>query len=276
MSNFHYQKHSCHKERERDYNVKHCVRSPHRYTTQVNDHEKCVRKLSNLNLHQGSISSRSSCKPLSSAKGAEVCCRNESKVCHKSSGRSAANVAASQKNGETSRSKGNLCYPLPRSNHSTARCNDDFVWQKGRYVKDECGSGIVPLRMDASDPKRVWCKTPLTMYQSTIGELARQMLCNEVAVRKRVNVGPPCNLCEHVMPLCKGYYRKYECRRNCEEEHAVVKDGKKVYRDPIQQYWKPCLTAEEKREYDLSKDADHNVYLGKKLKRKIGENVVCW
>lgn len=274
MSNFRYDKHSCQKEREHNHNIKHCVRSPHRCVTQVTDHEKCIENLSNLNLQQGTISLQPTCKSLSSDKGTEVCRKSEAKIRHKKSTRSATS-SANKKSAKAS-NKSNLCYPLPRKVPSTARCKDDFVWQTAKYVKDECGSGIVPLRLDVSDPRRIWCKTPLTMYQSTIGELARRMLCNEIVVGKRVNVGPPCNLCEYVMPMCKGYYRKYECRRNCEEKHAVVKNGTKVYRDAIQQYWMPCLTTEEKREYDLSKDADHNVYLGKKLKRQTGEKVLCW
>lgn len=275
MSKFRYDKHCRQKEKEHNRNIKHCVRNPHRYFTQVTDHEKCTENLSNLNLQKGSISSsQPSCKSLSSHTNSETGSKDETKVRHKNSTRSAANTA--KKKSSKGSHKSSLCYPVPRKVPSTARCNDDFKWQVAKYVKDECGSGIVPFRLDLSDPRRFWCKTPLTMYQSTIGELARKILCNEIAIHKRVNVGPPCNLCEYVMPMCKGYYRKYECRRNCEEAHAVVKNGKKVYRDAIQQYWMPCLTTEEKREYDLSKDADHNVYLGKKLKRKIGDKVVCW
>lgn len=292
MSNFRFDKRCCQKERELEHRVKHCVRSPHRYLTQVTDHEKCVENFSNLNLRQGCPgSSRSSSdRGQNCAKQTQLCakdarCAKDQQLCAKGQQLGAkvqqpcAKEAQPARNGHKKSAKGHrtdLCYPVPRKATSTARCKDDFVWQAAKYVKDDCGSGIVPLRVDTSDPRRIWCQTPLTMYQSTIGELARKMLCHEIVVRKRVNVGPPCNMCEHVMPMCKGYYRKYECRRNCEEDHAVIRNGKKVYRDAIQQYWMPCLTLEEKREYDLSKDADHNVYLGKKLKRKTGEKVVCW
>lgn len=274
MSNFEYRKHCCHKEREHDRNVKHRVRSPRRYVTQLSDREKLVENLSKLSLRQGAaVGSQRSCKASSSHCGAEARRQDEAKAHHRTAARTVATAAAASK--EQSRGRSDFCYPVARATTSSARCKDDFVWQTGRYVKDECGSGIVPRRVDTADPRRLWCKTPLTMYQSTIGELARRMLCNEVVVPKRVNDAPPCNLCERVMPMCKGYYRKYECRRSCEEEHAVLKNGQKVYRDAIQQYWKPCLTTEERRAYDLSKDADHNVYLAKKLKRKIDERVAC-
>lgn len=277
MSNLQYRKHRAHKEKEHDRDLKHRVHSSHRFATELTDHEKLVENLSKLSLRQGSVCSQATTKRPYSCRSVEVCCEEDVRANHRPHTRNPAVAPKHEASRhEVNRAKSNVCYPIPRKPTSVARCKDDFVWQTGKYVKDECGSGIVPHRQLLSDPRRLWCKTPLTMYQSTIGELARQMLCDEIRVPKRVNDGPPCNLCEQVMPLCKGYYRKYECRRSCEEEHAVVKNGKKVYRDAIQQYWKPCLSAEEKRAYDLSKDADHNVYLGKKLRRKIDDRVACW
>lgn len=292
MPSFRFNKHCCQKEKEHNKNLKHYVHNPHRYVTQLTDHEKCIENLSNLNLQQGTICSKPTCKtsccskptcktPCSDKRSSQSSCKSQSDkrtevCCSQIKLRHKKSTCSSAKKKSRKPTSSEICYPVPKRTPSTARCKGDFVWQTAKYVRDECGSGIVPLRLEISDPRRIWCKTPLTMYQSTIGELARKMLCNEIVVRKRVNTGPPCNLCEYVMPMCKGYYRKYECRRSCEENHAQVKNGVKVYRDAIQQYWMPCLTTEEKREYDLSRDAEHNVYLGKKLKRQVGDGVYCW
>ncbi len=148
-------------------------------------------------------------------------------------------------------------------------------WQHGKYVRDECGSGIVPLRFDFKPNKRLWCKTPLSMYQATIGELGKQLLCREKIIARDVKPGPPCNICECSLPPCRGYYRKYDCMRPCEEEHAIVRRGEKVYRDRIQRYWEPCLTEEQKYTLNVNEYGPQNAALAIKLKRETMD-IPCW
>ncbi|XKL63821.1 hypothetical protein PGB90_006185 [Kerria lacca] len=153
------------------------------------------------------------------------------------------------------------------------------VWQHGKYVKDECGSGILPMRYNFRPSRKIWCKTPLSMYQATIGELARKLLCREKVVPRDVKPAPPCNIEQYILPFCRGYYRKYDCLRPCEEEYAYYKGGKKHYRDCVERYWEPCLTKEQKIKLDINEYAPQNAYLAKKMLRmKEGDHMKlpCW
>ncbi len=256
MSNVRYNKQCCQKEKECSRNIKHCVKNAHHLATEVTSHEKCAEtsSIANYECTGAVIKSASNHSPDSITRGTTSNHNNSTR----------SKVSSSTR-----------CYPQP-SKVSRPFCKDDFVWQRGKYVKDECGSGIQATKLDTRTRNREWCKTPLTMYQSTIGELARKMLCNEIGLPKRVNGSPPCNVCEYVLPLCRGYYRKYECRKKCEEEHATFKDGKKVYRDVVQQYWMPCLSKEEKHSHEIGKFYGHNEFLGNKLRRKANADISCW
>lgn len=168
------------------------------------------------------------------------------------------------------------CYEIKRVGRRD-ECNRKPCWQHGKYVRDECGSGIVPKRFLLGLNRKLWCKTPLSMYQATIGELARKLLCQEISVPRDVRGEPPSNIAEYIMPLCRGYYRKYDCLRPCEEEYAIVKAGKKIYRDRVKRHWEPCLSKEEKHKLDINDYAPHNAYLALKLRRRnITDDELCW
>lgn len=167
------------------------------------------------------------------------------------------------------------CYELP-PRVSREKCIKPPSWQNGKYVRDECGSGIVPVRMSFLHSRRkLWCKTPLSMYQATIGELGREILCREKIVPRDVRPGPPCNIEAFILPPCRGYYRKYDCMRPCEEMYAFTKGDQKIYRNEVDRYWEPCMTREKNGRLNINEFAGHNVYLGKQLRRQ-NENVPCW
>lgn len=166
------------------------------------------------------------------------------------------------------------CYDQPK-HYVRAACHDNFVWDHGKYKRDECGSGIVPKRFNFAPSRKLWCKTPLTMYQATIGELGRQILCREKIVPRDVKPGPPCNIAEYILPPCRGYYRRYDCLRPCEEEYTSVKQGHKTYRDRVDRYWEPCLSQDQKNHLDVNTYAGHNVYLGIRMRRK-NIDLPCW
>lgn len=155
-------------------------------------------------------------------------------------------------------------------------CSKVYIWQRGKYVKDDCGSGIVPNQMNFHSSQNAWCNTPLSMYQATIGELGRQLLCGETKITKDVKDCPPCNVCEYVLPPCRGYYRKYDCIRPCEDQYVTRVNDKLVYRDRVQRYWQPCMTTEEKIKNDIRAYAPHNAYLGEKLRRAFDAKNPCW
>lgn len=168
------------------------------------------------------------------------------------------------------------CYEVKRGARRNS-CNRKTIWQHGKYVRDECGSGIVTKRYNFLPTRKIWCKTPLTMYQATIGEMARQLLCREISVPRDVKGEPPSNIAEYIFPPCRGYYRKYDCMRPCEEDFAVMKGGKKIYRDRVERYWEPCLTKSQKHFLDVNDYAPHNVYLGSKMRRwNITDDAPCW
>ncbi|KAK7604833.1 hypothetical protein V9T40_006019 [Parthenolecanium corni] len=166
------------------------------------------------------------------------------------------------------------CYEVRRASKKYQPCRT-ARWQHGKYVRDECGSGIVPVRFDIGPCKKLWCKTPLSMYQATIGELGRQLLCREKIIQRDVWPEPPCNVAEYIMPPCRGYYRKYDCMRPCEEDHAYIKQGKKYYRDRVERYWEPCLTQEQKHTLNLNEYGPHNAALALKLRRE-NMGIPCW
>ncbi|KAK7598273.1 hypothetical protein V9T40_006508 [Parthenolecanium corni] len=168
------------------------------------------------------------------------------------------------------------CYEIKRTGRQD-KCDKKPYWKHGKYVRDECGSGIVPKSFLFKSNFKLWCKTPLSMYQATIGELGRQILCQEIVLPRDVKSEPPSNIAEYIMPLCRGYYRKYDCMRPCEEEYAVVKAGKKIYRDQVERYWKPCLSKDQKHKSNVNNYAPQNAFLGLKLRRRnIRDDVACW
>lgn len=204
-------------------------------------------------------------------------CANLSRKSKLGSRRSSSSSRKSRRSG--SRKGGQLtgrerCYDQPKRRVRES-CVDNFVWDHGVYCRDECGSGIVPKRSDFAPSRKLWCKTPLSMYQATIGDLGRQILCREKVVPRDVKCAPPCNVCEYILPPCRGYYRKYDCLRPCEEEYATCKQGRKMYRDRVQRHWEPCLTKEQKNRLDINSYAGHNVYLGIRMRRK-NVDMPCW
>ncbi len=158
----------------------------------------------------------------------------------------------------------------------------EAFWRHGKYVQDDCGSGIVPhQKLDFYSNRRIWCSTPLTTYQASHGELGRKILCGEELISRRINPGPPCNVCEIVLPLCRGYYRKYECDFSpCERDYQVFKGGRTRPRTKVERYWEPCLSLKERS--DVNKFAPQNVALAEELKKnalkKSGNvgNISCW
>lgn len=150
-------------------------------------------------------------------------------------------------------------------------CSYEFEWQRNKYVRDGCGSGIVPN----VKTKDTWCKTPLSMYQATIGELGRKMLCGESHMVRDLNTAPPCSMCQYVLPPCRGYYRKRDCLRPCEEDYVGHSGGQKTYRDPVERYWQPCMTEEEKSA-SIRNYAAHNAYLGEMIRRRFDNTTPCW
>lgn len=149
---------------------------------------------------------------------------------------------------------------------------DEPFWQHGQYVRDDCGAGIVTTKLGFHANRPLWCKTPLTTYQASHGELGRKILCGETDLTRKIHEGPPCNICEDVLPLCRGYYRRYSCDYSpCDDE--VFEGGRRGPRSKIQRYWEPCATHLEK--VDVSTFAPQNMALALLLKRKYGE-VPCW
>ncbi|KAK7580337.1 hypothetical protein V9T40_000966 [Parthenolecanium corni] len=166
------------------------------------------------------------------------------------------------------------CYDQPYRKRPQP-CTRAPKWQTGKYKRDECGSGIVPKRLLFLPNRKIWCKTPLSMYQATIGELGRKLLCHETIISRDVRPGPPSNIEEYILPPCRGYYRKYDCLRPCEEDFVSYKQGKKVYRDRVERYWEPCLSQDQKHHLDINTYAHHNVALGLKV-RRFNTDVPCW
>lgn len=161
------------------------------------------------------------------------------------------------------------CYP-PRPRRRVEVCQEQPFWQSAEYVRDECGSGIMPHRVDYQSSRRQWCRTPLTSYQASHGELGRQILCGEQVIQRTIESGPPCNICEYVLPLCRGYYRKYECEKPpCEQEYWSYK---KRPRDKVEKYWEPCQSSMERS--DVNKFAPQNVALATHLRQK--GKPTCW
>lgn len=169
------------------------------------------------------------------------------------------------------------CYPM-RHAPRIVSCDTLLNWQTGKYTRDDCGSGILPVRANyAINRRKLWCSTPLTTYQAMHGELGRKILCGEISLSRRINPDPPCSMCEIVQPLCRGYYRKYECDFSpCEKDYVLAK-GLTKPRTKIQRYWEPCMTHEDL--VDVRTFAPHNMALARDLRKKLegttGE-APCW
>lgn len=183
--------------------------------------------------------------------------------------------SASYRN-QTASERSAHCYPSQQG--AGARpCDQEFTWQNGKYLRDECGSGIVPAHFGFINSRKYWCRTPLSMYQATHGDLGRKILCRTTHVLRDIRPAPPCNMDEYILPLCRGYYRKYECIRPCEERFAVKERGQRQYRNSLERYWDPCVDKTEDRRQDIREFAPHNVTLGKRLRRIYGTvELPCW
>lgn len=163
------------------------------------------------------------------------------------------------------------CYEK-RKRRDLPPCSPVPQWQNAKYQRDECGSGLIPITTTYRQNHKLWCRTPLSSYQATIGEFGRKLLCGEEHVPRDIRGGPPCNICEYILRPCRGYYRKYDCIRPCEEQHTIMKDQSIRYRDAAARYWDPCQQIEKPLVNLL---APHNVSLGLKLVREhYGNN--CW
>lgn len=178
-------------------------------------------------------------------------------------------LTSKHSNKETTWSK---CYDVPRP-HRHKLCRSTFQWQCGKYVKDDCGSGIVPAKYDLKNKEK--CKTPSTMYQDTVGKLGKEIYCGETVIIRNMNKSPPCNICEIILPPCKEHYQKYDCLKPCEENAVTYKDGKKIYRDRVERYWRPCIKEDQRNLLDVNMFAGNNVALGIEMKRKHN-NASCW
>ncbi|XKL60441.1 hypothetical protein PGB90_007498 [Kerria lacca] len=266
-----YEQKRCKKEKEQKRNVKHEITRNHE-ATNINDYNKSMQ-----NFGKEKFVERDNDRSHRSASVSKSIISSQNARSTKSSRKSKTRSTGKYLNNDTDsiRRKNMKCFEQ-EERKKMEPCVTSFQWQHSKYKRDECGSGIVPLRTDFKANKKVWCSTPLSMYQSTIGELARKILCNEVKTVRNVNSAPPCNVCEYVLPLCRGYYRKYDCIRPCEEELAVVTNGKKIYRDRVERYWHPCLTKEEKQASNVRSYAAHNSFLGEKIRRKFNDMIPCW
>lgn len=164
------------------------------------------------------------------------------------------------------------CYPRPPT-HSRPPCTPT-QWQRRTHVRDDCASGVMTKRMRFQKNHELWCKTPLSMYQSTIGDLGKKLLCREEIVVRNVFPAPPCAVAEEIQPPCCGYYRKYDCLRPCEEEFTLVnpQTGQKEYRNRLDRYWDPCPQDEGT---DGSSFAAQNAHLATKLRRQ-NDGSDCW
>ncbi|XKL67556.1 hypothetical protein PGB90_003047 [Kerria lacca] len=167
------------------------------------------------------------------------------------------------------------CYDQPKR-MKRMPCKMPPIWQNRKYIRNECGEGIVPKRMGFKCNQKLWCTTPLTMYQATIGEMGKKLLCQEIKIPRDVKPQPPCNISECILPSCHGYYRKYDCIRSCEEDHTYYKQGKKIYRNRIERYWEPCLQKHQRHDVDVNTYAGHNVALAIKLRRCDEQRMPCW
>ncbi|KAK7576643.1 hypothetical protein V9T40_012929 [Parthenolecanium corni] len=231
-----YEQALCKKEKEHQRNLKHQVTGKCKLT-QLQDCNKNVEDTANVKcVENGDHLSQASSSKSKSSSGS------------KSSGSKSAKSTKSQQSGPKSNSK---CFQQPAWRKHEP-CKTNFKWQHAEYARDECGSGIRPLKMTFTPNRKMWCATPLSMYQSTI----------VYKLQRDVNAAPPCNVCEYSLPLCRGYYRKYDCVRPCEEELARRQNGHKVYRDRVQRYWEPSLLEEQKPEKSVRHYAQHNAYLG--------------
>lgn len=170
------------------------------------------------------------------------------------------------------------CYfDLPRPKRQV--CNRMTNWQHCEYVRDECGSGIVPKRYNLKASQVQWCKTPLSMYQATIGELGRKLLCAETVITRNINPAPPCNISEYILPPCRGYYKRYDCVKPCEEDHVRTRNNVKIYRDRVDRYWNPCYSKAEQIRIDVNDFAPHNSVLAERYRRNNTDgdlNMPCW
>lgn len=260
-----YEQALCKKEKEHQRNLKHQVTGKCRLT-QLQDCSKNVEDVANVKC----VENGDRLNQAGSAKS----CKSKSSSSNSSNSKS-SNTKSSKQHKRLDPKNSSKCYEQPaRRKHEP--CKSDFKWQHAEYCRDECGSGIRPLKMTFAPNRKMWCATPLSMYQSTIGELARKILCDEFKVQRDINAAPPCNVCEYSLPLCRGYYRKYDCVRPCEEEFARRQNGHKVYRDRVQRYWEPCLMEEQKPEKSVRHYAQHNAYLGEVVRRKFQDSVPCW
>lgn len=163
--------------------------------------------------------------------------------------------------------------PFDKPRRFEATCENNYVWKPGKYVSDECGSGIVTKDCDTRETRDWWCRTPLSVYQATICELGRKLLCGELRIPRRIITAPPCNVCETILPPCQGYYRKYERLPACEEDYVTIKGGQKQYRNRVKRYWEPCAVDEQGTQDDITKFAGHNSYLAMKLSTKHAQDI---
>ena len=198
----------------------------------------------------------------------------------RSSSKKASASSPSRDRGKASMSaseRSAICYPT-QPVRATKPCEaKDCVWQNGKYVRDECGSGIVPLKFDFQNNRKIWCQTPLSLYQATHGELGRRILCRYTHVLRDIMPAPPSNMSEYILPFCRGYYRKYPCIRPCEERYVTEVRNKKIYRDSIERYWNPCIDEAEEKRMDILEIVPHHVALARKTRRKHGvDDVPCW
>lgn len=123
---------------------------------------------------------------------------------------------------------------------------------------DDRGCGIKSDECKEAELRR--CCTPQTEYMRMHGEMAKQLLCGQWNFPMKIKSEPPCNICEKVMPPCRGYYREYECPMPIDP-----RTGRQRLKSD--QYWKPCQEIEFMDEYRRYMSVPNNGLI-KKLRRK--------
>lgn len=280
-----YEKDNHEVEHEKIANVHYNVNSQEQKYHNESGH-KDVEKRHIVKYHQGAGARSAVGSKISRASGPTPPKRSVSKLCKsKKPAKEDKSCVSQSAQSTTSRSSKTLsaaeiaskCYD--RKLGKKRSCTRVPKWQFAEYCRDECGSGVVAKKFDFLGSRKLWCKTPLSLYQATVGELGRKILCREEIVPRDVKPAPPCNIDHDILPMCGGYYRKYDCLRPCEEEHAVVKSGKKQYRNLIDRYWEPCYSKGQKFHLNINDYAPQNAVLMKKFRRSNVDgawDVPCW
>lgn len=112
-----------------------------------------------------------------------------------------------------------------------------FDAARAKHYRDECGLRAFPKKVTIIEKSEHWCKTPQSIYQSTHGSLAAQIMFREVIMPVRSASSPPCNICEYIMPPYGNNY--CGCCSRPSEEFLLHTRLKKKYGSKVDRYWRP-------------------------------------